>query len=82
VLGLPPPAYQLHCMSPAIRTTAENNYTTTTTIWGHKIQKKIKKPRKSDISTICPDAPTGVISLNCGVWNDIADVITRAKFLF
>jgi len=33
-----------------------------------------------DISLMCRDAPTRAIALNCGMWGDIADVITHAKF--
>ena len=38
------------------------------------------KPRESDISPICRDAPTGAIGLNFGLLGHIADVITHAKF--
>jgi len=29
---------------------------------------------------MCQDAPTGAIAMNFGMWGDIADVITNAKF--
>ena len=38
------------------------------------------KPRESDISPMCWDAPTGAIALNFGLPGDVADVITHAKF--
>lgn len=37
------------------------------------------KPRESDISPICPDAPNGAIVLNFGVRDDIADAIIHVK---
>jgi len=40
----------------------------------------IKKPRQSDISPMCRDAPSGAIALNFSMRGDVADVITRAKF--
>ena len=42
--------------------------------------KKINKPRESDISPICRDAPTEAIGLNFGLLSHMADVITHAKF--
>ena len=44
------------------------------------VTKKNYKPRESDISPICRDAPTGAIGLNFGLLGHIADVITHAKF--
>ena len=43
-------------------------------------KRKNYKPRESDISPICQDAPTGAIGLNFGLLGHIADVITHAKF--
>jgi len=54
------------------------NLATRAKIWVTKT--KIYKPRESNTSPACRDAPTGTIGLNFGVRDDIADVITRAKF--
>ena len=35
---------------------------------------------ESDILALCPDAPSGAIILNFGVWCYVADVITQAEF--
>ena len=43
-------------------------------------KKENLKPRESDISPICRDAPIGAIGLNFGLLGRIADVITHAKF--
>ena len=44
------------------------------------VTKEKLKPRESDISPICWDAPAGAIGLNFGLLGHIADVITHAKF--
>jgi len=38
------------------------------------------KPRKSDISAICPDSPNVAIISDFGMRGDIADVISNIKF--
>ena len=45
-----------------------------------KRKKENGKPRESDTSPICRDAPTGAIGLNFGLLGHMADVIAHAKF--
>jgi len=47
-----------------------------------KKETKTKKPRESDISRIRRDAPNGATVMSFGMWGDIADIITHAKFYF
>jgi len=42
--------------------------------------QKNYKPHKSDISSICPDAPNGATVLSFGVTGVITDIITHVKF--